>query len=197
MRDIRLTRLAAGLLVLTVAASVSSSTAEVKDQSMNVEIFGGSYAPGPDLDDETIWGLRWGFDISPRFGMQTELSFVGLDETFSGPLISGNIDVDFTFIDISFMGFLFPDKRASVSLFGGAGGAFSSIDGSLSGPGGTLFFNNLADDSFTVHAGTDVRIQLGENFYLRPGARIRWFEGREDDETDGEYTLALGWNFGG
>ena len=59
-----------------------------------------------------------------------------------------------------------------------------------------LIANNLDFDTFTVHAGGGVKIDISDLVYIRPGARFRWFEEREDDEIDQEITLAVGFQWG-
>jgi hypothetical protein len=188
---------ATGILVLLVVAFGSTTSAEIHENSMNVEIFAGEQDPGPDrLDSETTFGFRYGWDYSRRVGMQFEFWRYDTDGDFTVGMSSGTFDLDLNGFELSVHGFLRPDSRMSILLFGGIGGVFGELDASVSGPL-PIGFSNLQDDSFTAHAGAGLRIQLGEHVYLRPDARLRWIEKREDDETDSVLTLALGFNFGG
>jgi opacity protein-like surface antigen len=186
-----------GTLMLLVMASGSSAWAKVEEDMKNFEIFAGNYDPEPDvLDSDPTFGVRFGWDVSRRFGVRTELSLFSQDGDFTSGMTTGNLDITYLFADVSFIAFLWPDSRASLELFGGGGGAFNDIEVSItSGPGAGLALGNISDDSFILHVGGGVRIQLGENIYLRPEGRLRYFENRDDDEMDQLLTLAVGWNF--
>ncbi len=193
----RSTLLVMGTLVLLVMASGSSAWAKVEEHMKNFEIFVGNYDPEPDLlDSDPMIGVRFGWDVTRRFGVRTELSYFGQDGDFTDGISTGNLDISYLFADVSVIAFLSPDSRASVELFGGGGGAFNDIDVKItSGPGAGQSIGNVSNDSFIFHVGGAVRIQLGEEFYLRPEVRVRYFENRDDDEADQMVTLAVGWNF--
>ncbi len=187
-----------GILVLLVASFGSGAHAEVHEGSMNVEIFAGEYDPEPDLlDSETNFGIRYGWDYTRRVGFQFEFWRYDTDGDFTSGMTSGSFDLDLDGIEISLYGFLRPESRVSILLYGGIGGVFASLDASISGPLLSGVFNNLQDDSFTAHAGGGLRIQLGEHVYLRPDGRFRWIEKRAGDDIDTTLSLALGFNFGG
>jgi hypothetical protein len=92
------------------------------------------------------------------------------------------IDVELTLVDLSFQWFTNPGSGTEFFLFAGPGWAYVDAAG----------FN---DDSLTVHGGLGVKIPLGEKVYLRPDARVRWFDNGGD--TDVEASLAQGFELGG
>ena len=189
--------LVTGTLVLLMMASGSSAWAKVEEDMKNFEIFVGNYDPEPDvLDSDPTFGVRFGWDVTRRFGVRGEFSFFGQDGDFTSGMTTGNLDIDYLFADVSFIAFLWPDSRSPLELFGGGGGAFNDIKVRItSGPGAGQSLGNISNDSFIFHVGVGVRIQLGENVYLRPEGRLRYFEKRDDDEIDQVLTLAVGWNF--
>lgn len=198
MKDRIVSYLGTGILVLLAASFSPEARAEVHEGSMNVEIFAGELDPGPDLlDSETNLGLRYGWDFSRRLGFQFEFWRYETDSSFTSGMTIASFDLDLDGIEISIYGFLRPESRVSILLFGGIGGVFGSLDASISNPLFSARLSNARDDSFTAHGGGGLRIQLGEHVYLRPDARFRWIEKREDDEIDMAVTLAVGFNFGG
>ena len=185
-------------LVLLIAAFGTPANAEVHVDSMNIELFAGELDPGPDLlDSETNFGLRYGWDFSRRLGFQFELWRYETDGTFTSGMTTGSFDLDLDGIELSVYAFFVPDGRVTLFLFGGIGGVFADLDANISNPLFSTSLRNAQDDSFTAHGGGGLRIQLGEHVYLRPDARVRWIEKREDDEIDTAYSLAIGFNFGG
>ena len=190
---------ATGILVLLVGSFGSTTSAKVEEDTMNFEVFVGSYSPGPDeLDSEPTYGIRYGFDFTEKMGLQFELSQTGADDDFTSGMVTGSFDLDVTFLDVSFVRYFKTDGRISPTVYGGIGGAFHSLDLIVSGPLVAGSFQNIEDDTLTAHIGFGARIQLGESrAYLRPAGRIRWFEQREDDEIDTYFSLAIGWIIGG
>ena len=164
-----------------------------------LEIFGGNYAPGPDdvLDDEATFGLRAITMLSPKVALVGSVSTVNFEDTVTDGMTVVNFDADILLIDIS-AGYVFrPDKRVNIALGGGIGGAFSSADGTFTTPLVKGFFDDFEESSLTLNAVVGPVIHLTQRIYLKPVMRVRWFENREDDETDVESTLAVGFKFGG
>ncbi len=119
------------------------------------------------------------------------------DDSFTSGMTTGSFDLDLDGFELSFYGFFVPEGRVTLFLFGGIGGIFADLDADISTPIFSASLRHVQDDSFTFHGGGGLRIQLGEHVYLRPDARVRWIEKREDDEIDTAYSLAIGFNFGG
>lgn len=160
--------------------------------------YAGNYAPGPDdaLDDQGTFGVRVGRMITDRFGLGLSIGTVDPDyKALSNPTLSGVLDVKNTLIDLSVMVAFRPKSRFNLFLGGGIGGAFISSSGQVTGPLGTVFFQDLTRDSATVHVGTGAIIGLGKKVFLRPMMKLRFFEARDDDEVDQEVSLGVGFKF--
>ena len=50
-------------------------------------------------------------------------------------------------------------------------------------------------DTFTVNAALGLDFKLGGTAYVRPEARGKWYEVRDDNGIDLEVTLAIGFEF--
>ena len=184
------------LLILVVG---SHAHAAVSQGQWSGEIFGGNYGPGPDdvLDDEGTFGLRVITMVSPRWAVVGSASTVNFEDTVMDGTTTVNFDTDVLLLDFSAGYVFFPDKRVSIALGAGIGGSFSSTDGTFTSPTLQVVFEELDESSLTLNAAAGPVIQLSRRIYLKPLVRIRWFENREDDETDLESSLAFGFKFGG
>ena len=195
----RLRRCAWLIAVMLVLVAGSPAGAQVEEGQWMGEIFGGNYAPGPDdvLDDESTFGLRAATMLTPKLALVGSVSTVNFEDTVTDGIATVNFDTDILLIDFT-AGYVFrPDKRVNIALGGGIGGAFSSTDGTFTTPLVKGFFEDFDESSFTLHAVAAPVIHLTQRVYLMPLLRVRWFENREDDETDIESTLAVGFKFGG
>ena len=82
--------------------------------------------------------------------------------------------------------------------FGSAGGSLEINDPDICGVlTCTVTFENLSEDSFTLHGGAGVRIDLGSLIYLRPVVQARWFAARDGNTWDPEFSVSVGFKFGG
>lgn len=205
-------RLSAAALVLGASLVATSARAEVTDGSGNIEVYAGWYFPddsgaGADYDDLTA-GLRLGYVFTKHLGLQATLGWFEGDGTYTHPAYGKQtISPSIVPLDISLMGYINPDSRAVFTAYGGIGYAFQDADvdvncNVLPDPVDDLCRadkgarESHTDDSFTLHAGVGAKIDVTESFYLRPDARVRWFEDREDNEMDWEVSLGFGWWLG-
>jgi opacity protein-like surface antigen len=172
--------LAATLLVLAMATPLQAGTTA---ETVELEGYLGLYMPAPDLDDDVTAGIRAGYNITQYFQVTGTLGFASADADRGGG------EVDWVFTEFSFVWNILPEEKVVPILFGGPGYAFSSSDDDL-GP-------DLDDDSFTLHVGAGFKWDLTTKMDLRFAARARYFENRDDDETDTELTIGVGWKFGG
>ena len=161
------------------------------------EVFGGNYAPGPDdvLDDESTFGLRAFNMLTPRLALGGSVSMVNFEDTVTDGSLTVSFDTDVLLVDISAGYVLRADKRVAIALGGGVGGSFSSTDATFSTPLVRGFFEDFDESSFTVNVVAGPVFHLTKRIYLKPLVRMRWFENRDDDETDLESTLAVGFKF--
>jgi hypothetical protein len=184
-------------LPIVVAISLLVAVSPAASQTYTFEIYAGNYDPDPDiLDDDATFGLRLGHWFNKRVTLQGSLGFFKVDEEFSEGETGAEIDADIILVDVS-LGYLFRSdkKRFRPVVFGGIGGSFASIDATVTTPNLIALVDDLDRDSLTLHAGFGPIFQVSERFYIRPSARFRWYENREDDEIDQELSLNFGWAF--
>lgn len=174
-------------ILMMAALAVAPAQAEVIAETVEFEAYLGAYSPGPDvLDSGATGGIRVGYNITQRFNFTGELGFISTDGEKSRRGRTADVDVDWVVTDFSFAWNIRPNKKFGITLYAGPGYAFAS--------GRT---GDLGDDSFTFHGGVGCKWDLSDSFYLRLDGRLRGFENRNDDETDSEITLGIGWKFGG
>ena len=192
-------RVLLGVLLFSSMTLGSSARAAVERDVNVVEVFGGLYQPGPSiLEDGSILGFRLGRAFGRQYGVYGELSFVRTDGEVDTGGIPGVVDVDYdlTFVEAIFAYYFNQHSLAAVSVFGGGGFSFASVDVSVSNMFVDETIENIEDNSLTVQAGADVTITLSERVYLRPGVRARWLEQRDNDAIDTEVFLGLGFTLG-
>ncbi len=83
-------------------------------------------------------------------------------------MTSANIDADITLVDVS-VGYRFraDKKRFRPVVFGGIGGAFASIDATVTTPSLIVIVDDLEEDSITAHVGVSPIIHVNRKFYIR------------------------------
>jgi len=154
----------------------------------------GYYDPDPDLiDSQTSFGLSLGHMVGDRWGYQLSASYVDPDQVVQPGI--AELEWDATFVDLAFHWVFGKGDLLVPSVFVGPGWAFVGGRLETSDQGGGTSQELLSDDSFTVNFGAAVRIDLGEQFFVWPQARWRYFEARDDDELDLEGLVAFGLKF--
>jgi hypothetical protein len=162
-------------------------------QEKEGEIWVGSYQPDPSaLDDDISFGLRSIFRRPEGLGFGVELGYVAVSGEVTDGTLTGDLDWDSFFVDGVFDLPLGHSKKVVPAFTFGTGIAFTSADSSIEGRVGSVEVDDLEATSFTVQAGFGVRILLGDKFYIRPAARVRWFEARGDEDLDTEYLIGFG-----
>lgn len=183
------------LLVMTPAAQAASeiegflvwyfpSTLEL--EPTNLEI---------DYQDTLGFGARYGWraDNSP-WGVSVTYSRVDLDSSNPEDFGCSTCDFNVDFVDFSFD--WYPGNH-DWDLFGGLGWATAEFNVDVPGSSND---RELSDDAFTYHIGTAYSWRIGDAFYIRPDARVRFLdldndgEGKYDSE-DFELRLGFGWRF--
>jgi opacity protein-like surface antigen len=182
------------IFVLVTALGLAAPA--MADSQWTVEGFAGYYDPDSFDDNSEIFGARFGYLPSDRFGMLLSVGAIDLEDEFLDEDLI-NLRADLFLVDLSFQ--WYPTGR-SFYLFAGPGFATVDVEIDLPGPGNDFSDN---DSTFTLHGGLGFRWDLGETFFLRPELRARWFDGDDFnaddldsyDGLDTEYTLGFGWRF--
>ncbi|MCZ6779004.1 MAG: outer membrane beta-barrel protein [Acidobacteria bacterium] len=192
-------RIGAILLVFVVGAGASQVHAVTEEETGQFELFVGSYDPGPDfVDDDTTFGFRLGYTPNDHFTWLGAVEWLDTDGDFSGPVVSGSLDYQAIFIDSYFIWNLNPESRWVWNLYAGPGFAFVDLDATgVIEDAIKVSVSGLQDDQFTVFAGGGAILDLSDKVYLRFTYHLRWYEDRDDEETDTEGAIAFGWNLGG
>lgn len=186
------------LLVLALlAAPVFASAARAQGkEGKEGEIWVGSYQPDPSaMDSDISFGLRSILRRPDGLGFGGEIGYVSLSGQATSGAVTGDLDWDAFFLDGIFDLPIGHGKKAMPSFFFGTGLVFANVDSSVGGRIGSIEVDDLDGTSFTVQAGFDVKFAVGDHFYLRPAARVRWFEARGDEDLDIEYILGFGRSF--
>ena len=199
-------RAALSLILLALVVSALPALAEVRQGSFELELYGGWYDPGPSvLPGEPTFGGRFGYNATQSFFVQATLGYTNFETDVAAGGDSGTIQLDLLNLDFSF-GYNFTEGgNVTPEIHAGFGGAFGSSGGALliNDPEVcgvapcTVTFDNVARDSFTLHGGLGVRIDLSDLIYLRPVIQARWVSARDNGSWDAEYVVSLGFKFGG
>lgn len=203
-------------LALAFAASLAPARAEIVGGSGEIEVFGGWYWPDDDstsLDDLT-YGIRGGINFTPAFGMMLGLGYTEADDSavvvgvLPGPVLygPGRVDTEQWHADLSLVWNVNPDSNAIFQILGGIGYAERDVTFKVAG---VKPFSTQNNESFTAHFGLAGRFQVTDTFYIRPEARLRWFDQdplevkdglggktKDQDRLDYEATIAFGWALG-
>ena len=190
-----LCRFTTGALVVMLALVGTTAFAEVEEDTFDLEFYIGSYDFSRDFDSTETYGIRLDWNVSERVGIFTQLGWFDADQD-----IDSNSSIKFqTFVwdwDVN-VNFL-EDRMMVPVVYGGIGWASSDyeIEGACPIGDGRCSVKGYNSSSFTANIGAALRIDLGERLFLKPDVKWRWYEQRESDSTDAEYTLSLGIKFG-
>jgi len=194
-RTPRLRITATALFVLAVLGAPFLAPA-ARAQGKEGEIWVGYYQPDASaMDSDISFGLRSLFRAPDGLGFGVELGYVSVSGEATSGGVTGSLDWDAFFLDGIFDLPIGHSKKAAPSFFFGTGLAFANVDSKVEGRIGSINVDDLDGTSFTVQAGFDVKFTVGEHFYLRPAARVRWFEARGGEDLDTEYVLGFGRSF--
>jgi hypothetical protein len=186
--------LAAAVLLVSAAPTAHAGLGE---DVMFFEIYGGIYNPEVDaLDSDTTYGVRLGGTIGTRLALSGTLGYFETDGRISTPSATGPIELSAWLADATMAYLFIPDSRvATLALGGGIGAAFADFDGELTTDELRITFKNFGQNSFTLNLVGVAAFRLSQRLYVKPAFRWRWYEARDDNELDLEYTLALGFLF--
>src|SRR5262245_37833240 len=184
--------LAPALIALALLSAPLLAPA-ARAQGKDGEIWVGYYSPDPEgMDSDISFGLR-GLQHAPNgLGFGFEVGYISSSGEVTSGAQTGNLDWDSIFIDGVFELPIGHGKKVIPAFVFGTGIAFSSADASLDGRVGSVSVDDLDTTGLTLQAGFGVKFLLGKVFYLRPAARVRWFEARGNDDIDQEYLIGFG-----
>jgi hypothetical protein len=187
--------LVAALCALTLLAAPVFAPAAWA-QGKDGEIWIGSYHPDPSgLDDDISFGLRSLVRAPDGLGFGGEIGYVSISGEATSGGVTGDLDWDAFFLDGLFDLPFGHSQKVVPSFTFGAGLVFANVDSSVEGRLGSIEVDDLDGTSFTLQAGLGIKFVVGDHFYLRPAARIRWFEARGGDDLDTEYIIGFGRTF--
>ena len=177
------------LMLLAAPVFVPAALAQGKDG----EIWVGSYQPDPSfMDSDISFGLRSVLHRPDGLGFGMEIGYVSLSGEATSGGVTGSVEWDAFFLDGIFDVPIGHGKKVVPSFTFGTGLAFGNLDSEVEGRVGSIEVDDLDGTSFTVQAGFGVKFVLGQHFYLRPAARVRWFEARGGEDIDTEYIIGFG-----
>ena len=203
-------KLASGVILaalMSLAAALPAGAAEPGD--WNVQIYGGWYfagdlqaleelpgnigetieALGLEPGDDLTFGLRGGRRASETWGWEVNLGFFDVDDAAERLETRAGLDVELLLFDVSV---IYYPGGGNFFLYGGPGFADSLVRI-------THEDNEILDESevnFSANLGLGYIFDLGETTFIRIDGKLRWIDADYyDGNTDGELTLAIGWNF--
>ncbi len=186
--------LATAVLLATAAPTAHAGLGE---DVMFFEVYGGIYNPELNvLDSSATYGLRLGSTFGTRLAVSGTLGYFETDGQISAPAATGPIELNAWLADATMAYLFMPDSRvATLAVGGGVGWAFADLDGELTTDQLRITFKNFEQNSFTLNLVGVAAFRLSQRLYVKPAFRWRWYEARDDNELDLEYTLALGFLF--
>jgi len=183
------------MLVMTPAAKASHELegfftwylpSELELDELNTKI---------DYQDTSGFGARYGYrnDNGP-WGFSVTWSHVDLDAANPEDIGCSTCDFNVDFADFSFD--WYPGNH-DWDLFAGLGWVTGDFEVDVPGDSND---RSISDDAFTYHLGTAYTWRIGQAFYIRPDARVRFMELDEQgqaryDSEDLELRVGFGWRF--
>lgn len=191
----------------TPATAQSGRSQDPGYAQWNLEAVAGLYVTDLDLDEDPAFGFRVVMDPDARWGVEAqvlrlsadlerEFGVIAIAPPPPGVLTNLRIDYEAIALDLSARLRLLPEgSPVDLHLLAGPGWGF--VDGEVrtrlsNGVEERLRSGGFLDDSFTAHLGLALSFDLDERWYLRFDARTRYWDERQSNDTDTEYTLGLG-----
>jgi len=203
----KLEGLLAAALTGALALTALPTAAEITAGSQEVQVYAGAVfgdeitdedvsGETPELDDEFVIGLRYGYDFTEALGV--ELS-AGYSPGSITDVPGRDIDVDVTTVELDGIYHFNPAGRLVPYVVGGVGYAWADLDDPIVGEvnGASVAIGD--DSGYTLNAGGGAKYFLTENVVVRLDARYRYMDAVVED-FDGsldtvEATLGIGWKF--
>jgi len=190
-------KLVRNLTMALFVLALFAPAAQAAEPGHNFSLYAGWFYPeGDALDEDLTFGGAYGYNFSENFGINIQTGFFDVDDSANNEnvedfLEGAPLSLDLWLVDFS--GVWYPGG-GNFGVFGGLG--WATIDATLHVPGDD---NDLdaSDDTFTFHAGANYQWNITETFFIRPEARVRWFDATDAgyDETQWETIAHFGWKF--
>jgi outer membrane beta-barrel protein len=193
---------AGALLVNALPAS-----AQVQTGSQTVEAYGGAQfgddltdvrisGQQPELDDDVTFGLRYGYNFTDAWGIETALGYSPNKVT---GLAGGDIDLDLTTFDVDAVYHFSGTGRIQPYVLAGAGYAWADLDRDLLGIVNAQPVTVGDDDGFTLNAGLGAKFFATDKLLFRLEGRYRYLdkvvEHFDQSLNTFETTLGVGYQF--
>ena len=150
----------------------------------------------PKLDDDVTFGLRYGYNLTDRLGLEAS---AGRTPSSVTKLAGGDIDLDLTTIDLDAVWNFNTGTRFSPYVTAGVGYAWANLDRSIQGTVGAQPVSIEDDNGFTLNAGVGAKYFATDNLVLRAEARYRYLDKVvapfDQSLNTVETTLGVGWRF--
>jgi outer membrane beta-barrel protein len=150
----------------------------------------------PKLDDKGTFGLRYGYNFTENWGIETSL---GLSPTKVTNLTGGDVDLDLWTLDVDAVYHFNPAGRFVPYVLAGAGYASADLDRDLTGTVNATPVAIRDDNGFTLNAGVGAKYFATDNLVFRLEGRYRYLDkvvDRFDDSLNTfETTLGVGYQF--
>lgn len=190
-------KLVRNLTMALFVLALFAPAAQAAEPGHNFSLYAGWFYPeGEALDEDLTYGGAYGYNFSETFGINIQTGFFDVDDSINNEdledaLAGAPLGIDLWLVDFS--GVWYPGG-GNFGVFGGLG--WATIDALVHVPG---IDNNIevSDDTFTFHAGLNYQWNVTDTFFIRPEARVRWFDATDAgyDETQWETVAHFGWKF--
>jgi len=197
-----------GLATLGAAALFAApANAQVQEGTQQIDIYGGELfgdritdreisGTKPELDDDVTYGVRYTYNITDAFGLETA---IGGTPTSVTKLAGGDVDLDLTTIDLDAVWHFNRGNRVVTYVLAGVGYAQANLDDPILGTVNGQAVRIDDDNGFTLNAGVGAKFFVNDRFLVRLEARYRYLDKVVDQVSDSlntvETTLGVGWQF--
>lgn len=196
----------AAVSALALNAVPAQAQAQVAEGSQEIHIYAGELfgddltsrtisGRTPKLDDDVTYGLRYGYNFTPDWGLELSLGRTG---TSVMDLPGRNVDLDLTTLDVDAIRHFNSGNRFVPYVSAGVGYVTADLDRPIVGvANGPVRIED--DNGFTLNAGVGAKYYVTDNFLVRVDARYRYLDkivDRLDDSLNTfETTLGVGFKF--
>lgn len=206
MRSISIVYAAALVLGLSPLPAV----AQTKDGQSQVHMYAGELfgddltdtevsGEVPELDDDLVVGLRYGYYFTKSWGLEGSLGFSPNTANGVAGARGGEVDLDVYYLDVNAVWNFTPNSKAVGYLTGGAGIAQADLDKPILGVVGGRSVAIDDDSGFTLNAGVGLSYFATDHLIVRLDGRYRYVDALVDHLDNSlntfEGSVGLGWAF--